>query len=83
MKARDGIINVELETRRLKLAIDTVINSPDARAEGFGQIKGPRQSLMASQVSDAFATKSRVNPDAVWNGSFLPTVAELNILPKK
>jgi len=83
VKARDGIINVEMETRRLKLAIDTVINSPDARAEGFGQMKGPRLSLMASQVSDAFNTKSRVNPDAVWNGSFLPTVAQLNILPKK
>ncbi len=83
VKARDGIINVALETRRLQLAIDTVINSADARAEGFGQIKGPRLTLMASQVSDAFNTKSRVNPDAVWNGSFLPTVAELNILPKK
>ncbi len=83
VKARDGIINVELETRRLKLAIDSVVNSPDARAEGFGQAKGPRLSLMASQVSDAFATKSRVSPDAVWNGSFLPTVAELNILPAR
>jgi NitT/TauT family transport system substrate-binding protein len=83
VKARDGIINVPLETRRLQLAIDTVINSPDARAEGFGQLKGPRLSLMASQVSDAFATKSRVNPDAVWNGSFLPTAAELNVFPKK
>ncbi len=83
VKARDGIINVALETRRLKLAIDTVINSPDARAEGFGQVKGPRLSLMASEVSDAFGTKTRVNPDAVWNGSFLPGTAELNILPKK
>ncbi len=83
VKARDGIINVELETRRLKLAIDTVINSPNARAEGFGQVNGPRLSLMASQVSDAFNTKTRINPDAVWNGSFLPTKAELNILPKK
>jgi NitT/TauT family transport system substrate-binding protein len=82
VKARDGIINTELEIRRLKLAIDTVINSPDARAEGFGQIKGPRLSLMASQVSDAFNTKSRVNPDAIWNGSFLPTAKELDILPK-
>jgi NitT/TauT family transport system substrate-binding protein len=82
VKARDGIINVDLETRRLKLAIDTVINSPNARAEGFGQISAPRLSLMASQVSDAYATKSRVNPDAVWNGSFLPTKAELNVLPK-
>jgi NitT/TauT family transport system substrate-binding protein len=37
---------------------------------------------MASQVSDAFGTKTRVNPDAVWNGSLLPTSAELNILRK-
>ena len=83
VKARDGILNVPLEIRRLQLAIDTVINSPDARAEGFGQLKGPRLSLMASQVSDAFGTKTRVNPDAVWNGSFLPTAAELNVLPAK
>ena len=83
VKARDGILNVPLETRRLQLAIDTVINSPDARAEGFGQLKGPRLSLMASQVSDAFGTKTRVNADAVWNGSFLPTAAELNVLPAK
>ena len=83
VKARDGIINVELETRRLKLAIDTVINTPNAHAEGFGQVNGPRLSLMASQVSDAFNTKTRVNPDAVWNGSFLPAKAELNVFPKK
>ena len=83
VKARDGIVNTELETRRLKLAIDTVINSPNARAEGFGQVNGPRLSLMASQVSDAFNTKTRINPDAVWNASFLPTKAELNILSKK
>lgn len=83
VKARDGIINVALEQRRLRLAIDTVINSPDARAEGYGQVKAPRLALMASQVSDAFNTKTRVSADAVWNGSFLPTAAELNILPAK
>jgi len=83
VKQRDGIINVELETRRLKMAIDTAINSADARAEGFGQVKGPRLSLMASQVSDAFNTKTRVSPEAVWNGSFLPSAAELNVLPAK
>lgn len=81
VKQRDGIINTALETRRLQLAIDTVINSADARAEGFGQINPGRLALMASQVSDAFGTKTRVNPDAVWNGAFLPTKAELNILP--
>lgn len=83
VKARDGIINVELEKRRLKMAIEQVIASPDARAEGFGQVKLPRLALMASQVGDAFATKTRVNADAVWTSAYLPSAAELNVLPPK
>jgi NitT/TauT family transport system substrate-binding protein len=81
VKQRDGIINVPLETRRLRMAIDAVVASPDARKEGFGQINPARMSLMASQVSDAFATKTRIDPNAVWNGSLLPSAAELDILP--
>ncbi len=81
VKNRDGIINTDLEERRLRMAIDAVVNSPDARAEGFGQINPGRMSLMASQVSDAFNTKNRVKVDDVWNGSFLPSKAELNVLP--
>ena len=82
VKARDGIVDSKLETRRLQLAIDTVVNSADARAEGFGTVNAGRLALMASQVSDAFATKSRVNPDAVWTGAMLPPAAELAILKK-
>ena len=81
VKQRDGIINTDLEKRRFRMAIDAVIASPDARTEGFGQIVPGRLALMASQVSDAFSTKTRVNPDTVWNGSFLPSKAELNVLP--
>ena len=81
VKQRDGIVNVPMEVRRLQMAIDYVIASPDARTEGFGQVVPGRLSLMASQVSDAYGTKTRVNPDAVWNGSFLPSKAELNVLP--
>ena len=81
VKARDGIIDVALEERRLKLALDATVLTPDARAEGFGEVTGPRLSLMASQVSDAFGTKERVKPDAVWNGGYLPTAAERNIFP--
>jgi NitT/TauT family transport system substrate-binding protein len=81
LKERDGIINVELEKRRLRMAIDTVVASPDARKEGFGQVDPGRLSLMASQVSDAFTTKTRVDVNAVWTDKLLPTKAELNILP--
>ncbi len=81
VKARDGIINVDLEKRRLRMAIDAVVASPDARAEGFGVVVPGRLALMASQVSDAYGTKTRINPDAVWTDAFLPAKAELNILP--
>jgi NitT/TauT family transport system substrate-binding protein len=83
VKARDGIINVGLEQRRLRMAIDAVVASPDARAEGFGVVNPGRLALMASQVSDAFATKTRIDPTAVWTDAFLPPKAELNILPPK
>jgi len=79
VKARDGIIDVALEERRLKLALDATVLTADARAEGFGMALGPRLSLMASQVSDAFNTKERIKPEAVWNGNFLPSAAERNI----
>ena len=71
----------ELDVRRLDDLGVAVGVGADARAEGFGQVVPGRLALMASQVSDAFGTKTRVNPDAVWNGGFLPTKAELNILP--
>ncbi|MBL8312687.1 MAG: ABC transporter substrate-binding protein [Rubrivivax sp.] len=81
VKARDGIINVDLEKRRLRMAIDSVVASADARAEGFGQVVPGRLALMASQVSDAFGTKTRVDPAAVWTDAVLPSKADLNILP--
>jgi NitT/TauT family transport system substrate-binding protein len=79
VKERDGIINADLEERRLKLAIESSIATADAKAEGFGEVKLPRLALMASQVADAFNTKGRINPDAVWNASYLPSAAERNI----
>ncbi len=81
VKARDGIINVDLEKRRLRMAIDSVVASADARSEGFGVVVPGRLSLMASQVSDAFNTKTRVDPAALWSDQYLPSKAELNILP--
>ncbi|MEG0051820.1 MAG: ABC transporter substrate-binding protein [Comamonas sp.] len=83
MKAKDGLVNVPLEVKRLKLTIETAIDSPGARAEGFGQLRAERLQTMAEQVAKAYATKNPVPARAVWNGSFLPTVAELDILPKR
>ena len=79
LKARDGLVNEELELRRLKLALDATILTADAKAEGFGEVRAPRLSLMASQVSDAFGTKNRVDPAAVWKDGFLPPASERDV----
>lgn len=79
VKARDGIINDALETRRLQMTLDATVLTPDARAEGFGAVSPGRLSLMASQVSDAFDTKARVNAAAVWTDAYLPSAAERDI----
>ena len=82
LKERDGLIDEKLELRRLKMAISSAINTPHAKSEGYGQVFLPRLTLMASQVSDAYATKTRVNADKIWNGAFLPSKAELDVLGK-
>ncbi len=82
VKQKDGIINVDLEKRRLRLAIKDAIVTSDAKAEGFGTLSLPRLALMASQVSDIYKTKTRVNPDLVWDGSFLPLASLKTVLPK-
>jgi NitT/TauT family transport system substrate-binding protein len=81
VKARDGIINVALETRRLQLAIELGGGQPRCPTRRLRTGQSRPLALMASQVSDAYGTKTRINPTAVWNGSFLPTAAELNVLP--
>ena len=63
----------------MKLALDATVLTADAKAEGFGEVRAPRLSLMASQVSDAFATKERVNTLAVWKDGFLPSAADRDI----
>jgi NitT/TauT family transport system substrate-binding protein len=83
VKQRDGIIDVALERRRLRMAIDAVVASPDARKEGFGVVVPARLKEMAEQVSEAFATKTPVNAANVWTDAFLPSKADLDILPRK
>ena len=79
LKVRDGLINEDLELRRLKLALRRHRAHARRQAEGFGEIRGPRLSLMASQVSDAFQTKERVNTARVWKDGYLPSAAERDI----
>ena len=82
VKDRDALIDTALETRRLKLALAGSVVTPDAKAEGFGDINGPRMALMASQVNDAFGLKERIQPDRLFVTGLLPSKDQRNIFAK-
>jgi NitT/TauT family transport system substrate-binding protein len=82
VKERDALIDEALEKRRLKLAIESVIATPAAKADGLGSVQGPRLADMVTQVASAFQLKNPVSPEQVWNGTYLPPKADRMVFGK-
>jgi NitT/TauT family transport system substrate-binding protein len=82
VKDRDALVDEVLEKRRMKLAIESVIITPDAKADGLGAIKPARMNDMVTQVSSAFDLKNPVTADAIFNSSYLPSKAERMVFAK-
>jgi len=82
VKERDALIDETLEKRRIRLAIDTVVATPEAKASGFGGVQPARFAETVSQVAAAFEVKNPVQPDAVFDAKYLPAKADRMIFPK-
>ena len=82
VKERDALVDEALEKRRMKLAIDSVVATPTARADGIGGVQPARLAEMVNQVSSAFELKSPVRPEQVFNAGFLPAKADRMVFPK-
>jgi NitT/TauT family transport system substrate-binding protein len=82
VKERDALIDEALEKRRMKLALDSVVVTQEAKANGLGEVTPARLSDMVTQVSQAFEIKNPVRPEAIWNGAYLPPKAERMVFSK-
>ncbi|MGE6605570.1 ABC transporter substrate-binding protein [Halomonas sp. NPDC076908] len=76
VKNRDGLINVEMETRRLKLALESVVDTPDAREHGVGGVDEERLIEAIQLVADAYDLPSVPSPDQVFSSRYLPPTEE-------
>ncbi|TVU92119.1 ABC transporter substrate-binding protein [Vreelandella titanicae] len=76
VKNRDGLIDVEMETRRLKLALESVVDTPDARENGVGGVDETRLQEAIQLVADAYDLPSVPSPDQVFNANYLPPQEE-------
>ncbi len=82
VKERDALIDETLEKRRMKLAIDSVIVTPEAKANGLGDVTPTRLADMVTQVSQAFEIKNPVKAEAIWSDAYLPAKADRMVFPK-
>jgi NitT/TauT family transport system substrate-binding protein len=82
VKERDALIDEALERRRLKLAIDMVIATPEFKSNGIGAVNKVKLEDTVAQVVAAFDLKVTPNPDQIFNSSFLPSRSERQVFPK-
>ena len=76
VKERDPLINVPLETRRLKLALDHSVLTAEVRANGLGAVTAERMQRSLAETAEAYGL-SRVPAAAeLFNPAFLPARAE-------
>ena len=82
VKERDALIDETLEKRRMKLAIESVIATPDAKTEGIGGVTAARLNDMVTQVSSAFELKNPVKPEQIFSAAYLPPKEERMVFAK-
>lgn len=79
VKAREPLINVETERRRLKLALESSIATPAAKANGVGFADQAVIARMVTQVVEAYGLKQSPEAAALYTDQFLPPVADRRI----
>jgi NitT/TauT family transport system substrate-binding protein len=82
VKDREPLIDVEVEKRRLRLALQISIATPNARANGIGSVEKASVDGMVRQIVTAFGLKQSPNPDLMFNAGFMPPKPERLIFAK-
>jgi len=79
VKERDPLINVALETRRLKLALDSSVVTAESKANGLGAVTAERLQRSLAETVEAFGLPKLANGAELFNAGFLPAKAERTV----
>ena len=82
VRDREPLIDVDVEKRRLRLAIAASVGTPNFKANGIGTADKAQVEGMVRQIVTAFGLKQSPNPDLMFNANFMPTKAERQIFAK-
>lgn len=76
VKERDPLINVDLETRRLKLALESSVITPEVKANGLGAVTAERMQRSLAETGEAYGLAKVPSAADLVNESFLPVKAD-------
>ncbi|HQX08015.1 MAG TPA: taurine ABC transporter permease, partial [Zoogloea sp.] len=79
VKERDPLIDLALETRRLKLALDTSVVTAEVKQNGLGAVTADRLKRSIAETAEAYALPKVPTAAELFNPAFLPARAERSL----
>ncbi|KAA9002818.1 ABC transporter substrate-binding protein [Affinibrenneria salicis] len=79
VKARDSLINAPLETRRLQMARDMLIVTPESKKLGLGAVDPARMKNSVTEVVSAFGLKNTPDASTLFTDALLPARADRDV----
>ena len=76
IKGRDPLVNIELESERLKLYIKELLLTKHVRENGFSSADMKKMERQIASVIDAFNVKANIPVASVYTEKFLPPKAD-------
>ena len=76
IKGRDPLVNIELESERLKLYIKELLLTKHVRENGFSSADIEKMERQIASVIDAFNVKANIPVASVYTEKFLPPKAD-------
>lgn len=76
LAAKEPLINKDIEKRRLIYVYKSLIDTPEARQLGLGDISDTRLETAITLISEAFELPKKPAPAQVFDRAFLPPKAE-------
>jgi NitT/TauT family transport system substrate-binding protein len=79
VKERDPLIDVALETRRLKLALESSVVTPEVKQIGLGAVTPERLKRSIAETVEAYALPKVPSAAELFNPAFLPSKADRSL----
>ena len=76
VKERDPLIDAKLEARRLKLALDFSVITPETKANGLGAVTAERLQRSMAETAEAYALPKVPAAADLFTSSFMPAKAD-------